>query len=142
MQKEVEQRVKDYPARVKDENVRFATLQKAFVSLNKVHQGNQKETQGLMAVLQDINPTKEWSQSFLGAYSTMADGLKQIQDEQGLKATRVKDLVAKADQCVKGGNDALKEIQDAVAGQTINDKKVLLHDLKGLRRHKVRTHNW
>jgi hypothetical protein len=43
---------------------------------------------------------------------------------------------------VKGGNDALKEIQDAVAGQTINDKKVLLHDLKGLRRHKVRPDNW
>ena len=50
-----------------------------------------------MGVLQEINPTKEWSQSFLGAYQTMSDGLKAIQDEQGMKATRVKDLVVKAD---------------------------------------------
>ena len=112
----MDQTVKDFQTRVKDENARFGNIQKAFIQLNKAHQGNQKETIGLMTVLQDINPTKEWSQSFLGAYQTMSDGLKAIQDEQNLKATRVKELVSKVDQCVKGGNDALKEIQDAIAG--------------------------
>ena len=90
-----------------------------------------------MGVLQEINPTKEWSQSFLGAYQTMSDGLKAIQDEQGMKATRVKDLVVKSDQCIKANNDSLKELQEAYAGQSVSGKKILLHDLNAVRRHKV-----
>ena len=49
--KEIEQRVKDYPGRVKDENARFVSMQKAMIQLNKTHQANQKETAGLMFVI-------------------------------------------------------------------------------------------
>jgi len=40
----------------------------------------------------------------------MADGLNQIKNEQGIKMDRIKDLVTRADQCVKAGNDTLKEL--------------------------------
>ena len=43
--------MKDYPARVKEDNARFTMMQKAFVQLNKTHQANIKETQGLSFVI-------------------------------------------------------------------------------------------
>ena len=69
-------------------------------------------------------------------YQTIASGLKVVQDEQSLRAAKVKDLVLTAENVTKENQEAVKELQAKHAAGQATGVQVMQREFKVLQRHK------
>lgn len=61
-----------------------------------------------------------------------------MQEEQGNKASRVKDLVTSLDNMAKENLDNVKELQAKAASGSVTGIQLMHRDLRLIQRHKVR----
>eukprot|EP00347_Sterkiella_histriomuscorum_P007224 403349784 len=132
--RDVEQKIKDFPAKIKADNVSILALHKAMVNLPKAQANNVKENLNFSSTLSKFDQTQECNENFIQVYQQMRQAIQYLNDHENEKENKIRELAGDVQLFHKENAELAREVQQR--GTQNTGIGLMNNDLVRIQRHK------